>query len=164
MALPLVQFIQADQAGIKLEIVQGTTTWEAFPASRHQRKVRDLNRSIRPSPSIKNLCGCHYLDDVYIRFPDGSIKRPDISMFCDEPPISDEALDVVPGAVVEIISKGYEAKDTVIGPEFYLAQGVKDVIVIDPYQNRIHHFTSSGVTVLESPQTVRLSMGCELDA
>ena len=35
--------------------------------------------------------------------------------------------------MVEVVSRGYEAKDLEIGPRFCLSQGVKDVVVFDPY-------------------------------
>ena len=62
-----------------------------------------------------------HLADVSIHFPDGSFKRPDISIFCREPDEEDEAITLVPTAVVEVISVDYEVKDTTIGPQFYLA-------------------------------------------
>jgi hypothetical protein len=62
-------------------------------------------------------CACYSLQDVLIRFPDPdqSLKRPDIAIFCDEPPESDEALELLPQAVIEILSLGYEDKD--LGPD-----------------------------------------------
>lgn len=61
------------------------------------------------------------------------MKRPDISLFCREPDEQDEAIRLVPEAVIEVVSAGYEAKDLEIGPRFYLTQGVKDIIVFDPH-------------------------------
>ena len=64
--------------------------------------------------------------DVYIQFPNG-LKRPDISIFCQEPSEEeqDSVLTRVPEAVVEVVSKGYEAKVLDIGLPFYLSQGSK---------------------------------------
>lgn len=58
------------------------------------------------------------MSDVYVSFPDGSLKRPDISIFCQEPAEEEEAITLVPEAVIEIVSKGFEAKDFEIGPRF----------------------------------------------
>ncbi len=74
--------------------------------------------------------GCFQIPDVYIKFPDGSLKRPDIAIFCEEPPDTDEAYQQIPEAVLEVLSKDYEKKDTEIGAPFYLAQGVKDVVTL----------------------------------
>jgi hypothetical protein len=153
----------ADQVGIKLEIVEGSGTWEAWPATRHQMVLQQVERSIRPSAG-SSLCACHHFADIYIRFPDGSIKRPDISIFCSEVPLQDEALEMVPDAVVEIVSKGFEKKDLEIGPPFYLSQGVKNVVVVNPYDGKVHHHTSAGVRTFHSQQTIQLSSGCELTA
>jgi hypothetical protein len=42
-------------------------------------------------------------------------------------------ITLVPEAVIEVISKGCEAKDLEIGPPFCLSQGAKDVVMFDPY-------------------------------
>ncbi len=42
------------------------------------------------------------------------------------------ALTKKEGAVIEVVSRGFEAKDLEIGPPFYISQGVKDVVVFDP--------------------------------
>ena len=59
-----------------------------------------------------------------MQFSDGSLKRPDISIFCREPDEQDDAVTLVPEAVIEVVSKGYEAKDLQIAPDFYLSRGV----------------------------------------
>ncbi|HTQ09598.1 MAG TPA: hypothetical protein VMI31_05960, partial [Fimbriimonadaceae bacterium] len=67
-------------------------------------------------------------------------------------------------AVVEIVSRGFEKKDLEIGPPFYLSQGVKDVVVVDPYEAKVLHFTTSGVSTFDSPRKIGLTCGCELTA
>ena len=52
------------------------------------------------------------------------------------------AVTTVPEAVIEIISRGYEKKDLELGPPFYLAQGVRDIFVFDPYTEMTRHFTA----------------------
>jgi Uma2 family endonuclease len=88
------------------------------------------------------------------------LKRPDISLFCRAPEVTDEALKVVPAAVIEVISKGYEAKDLEIGPPFYLAQGVQDVVVFNPYTDEIRHFRAGQEQRMLSPVDLELSCGC----
>ncbi len=85
----------------------------------------------------------HYAD-LHIKFPDGSDNRSDVSIFCREPSETESAVTEVPEAVIEIISKGYEKKDLKLGPPFYLGQGVKDVIVYDPYTRVTKHFDAAG--------------------
>ncbi|WP_082908991.1 Uma2 family endonuclease [Chloroflexus islandicus] len=61
--------------------------------------------------------------------------QSDLAIFCAEPPDSDEAIELIPAVVVEILSPGYEDKD--LGPDgapFYLTYGVRDVVVFDPRQ------------------------------
>ncbi|NJM42768.1 MAG: Uma2 family endonuclease [Anaerolineae bacterium] len=159
--------IAADEAGIKLEIVNGLTTWETFPAARHQKAVYRIQQTIhRIEQSIKpgtndSSCGCYHYADIYIRFPDGSFKRPDISVYCQDLEDSDEATSEIPEAVIEVVSKGYEAKDAEPSRLFYLSQGVKDVIVYDPVTQAVSHTRRSGTKRLVSPVTILLECGCQ---
>ncbi|MEK7729131.1 MAG: Uma2 family endonuclease, partial [candidate division KSB1 bacterium] len=106
-------------------------------------------------------CSCVHLADVYVSFLDGSLKRPDIAIFCQEPEDNDEPIKLIPEAVIEVISKGYEAKDLEIAPRFYLSQGVKDVIVFDPYTLLVLHVRKDGVKRLLSPAQIKLECGCQ---
>ena len=155
---------RADEAGVRLELVGGLPLWEAAPARRHQQAVDHIRASIQPYPQATDTgggCACFHLADVYIRFPDGSLKRPDISIFCREPDELDEAITLVPEAVIEVVSPGYEAKDLEISPRFYLLQGVKDVVVFDPHTLFVLHMRKNGVTRQVSPVTITLACGCQ---
>lgn len=158
----LDQMIQANEMGVRLEVVRGLPLWEASPLPRHQRTVDRIRASIQPPKDTKSSskCDCVHLADVYIQFPDGSLKRPDISIFCREPEEEDEAIKLVPEAVIEVISLGYEAKDLEIGPTFYLAQGVKDVIVFDPRTLVVLHVRKDGASSTVSPVKIQLECGC----
>ena len=152
------RFIRADELGIRLEIVAGLPIWEPAPALRHQRAVDRVRASIAPRAGTP--CACVHVADVYVAFPDGSLKRPDISIFCREPTELDEAITLVPEAVIEVVSKGYEAKDLTIGPAFYLSQGVKDVIVFDPLTLSVLHARRDGSRRVASPIELELECGC----
>ena len=89
------------------------------------------------------------------------MKRPDISIFCREPDEEEEAITLVPEAAIEVVSKGYEAKDLEIGPHFYLSQGVKDVVVFDPYTLLVLHVRGDGVHRNTSPVSIDLECGCQ---
>jgi Uma2 family endonuclease len=95
-----------------------------------------------------------------VQFPDGSLKRPDISIFCREPDDIDDAITLVPEAVIEVVSKGYEAKDLEIGPPFYVSQGVKDVVVFDPATLLVLHLRRDGAVRRTSPVQLDLECGC----
>jgi Uma2 family endonuclease len=151
---------RADEAGVRLEIVGGLPLWEAAPSRRHQQAVDRIRASIEPSAKAETDCAGLHLADVYIRFPDGSLKRPDVSIFCREPDELDEAITLVPEAVIEIVSPAYAAKDLEIGPRFYLLQGVKDVIVFDPHTLLVLHMRKKGVTRQVSPVDIALECGC----
>lgn len=154
------QFLRADELGIRMEIVGGMPMWEASPVRRHQRAVDRIRASLRPAPNADEGCGCVHLADVYVAFPDGSLKRPDISIFCREPDEDDEAITLLPEAVIEVISRGYEAKDLEIGPRFYLSQGIRDVVVFDPHTLMVLHLTPTSAERLISPVDITLACGC----
>jgi hypothetical protein len=161
MTLDEIAFQAAEDLGIRLEMVGGWTIWEAHPVPRHQKAVVRIERSIMPPKGTDVSCACFHLPDVYIRFPEGSLKRPDISVFCREPDEEDEAIMLVPEAVVEILSKGYEAKDLELGVPFYRSQGVKDVVVLDPDTGEVTHHNPRGESHHMSPARLVFACGCE---
>lgn len=153
----------AAEAGVRLEIMNGLPTWEAQPVYRHQKAVERIASSIRKRSSDAS-CLCIHALDVYVQFAAG-LKRPDISIFCREPTEAeqDAALLMVPEAVVEVVSKGFEAKDLELAPSFYLSQGVKDVLVFDPSTLLVLHVTVDGAKRHTSPVVIDLVCGCSLE-
>ena len=62
-----------------------------------------------------------------------------------------------------MISKGYEAKDLEIGPQFYLSQGVKDVVVFNPYTLVVLHVRRDEVARHVSPVPIEMLCGCRCE-
>lgn len=156
------RLLRADDLGIRLEVVNGLAIWEAQPLYRHQKHVERIAQDISPSKATDG-CTCVHALDVYIQFPNG-LKRPDISIFCREPSDEeqDSALTLIPEAVIEVVSPGYEAKDLEIGPPFYLSQGVKDVIVFDPRSLLVLHLRHGHVSRQIAPVEIELLCGCKV--
>jgi Uma2 family endonuclease len=152
-------FMIADEAGVRLEIVAGLPVWEALPNLTHQETIDRIRQSFKPAEEGSG-CACLHYADLHVKFPDGSDKRPDISIFCHRPSESDSAVTEVPEAVVEVLSKGYEKKDLELGPPFYLGQGVKDVIVYDPSTKATRHFTVASSHDYSDAVTLALQCGC----
>jgi len=157
------KFIRAEELGIKLEMVGGLPIWEPHPVWKHQKHVDRIRATISriESDNALSTCACVHAADVYVGFPDGSQMRPDISIFSREPEEEEEAITLIPEAVIEVISKGYEAKDLEIGPRFYLSQGVKDVVVFDPYTLVVLHVRRDGVQRFVSPVQINFECGCK---
>lgn len=146
---------------IKLEITGGTPTWRLLPSLRHQKVIDRIRASIGHAPLKGDDCACYHVSDASLVFPDGSFKRPDIAIFCVEPPDLDEAWEQVPEAVIEIVSVGYETKDLSINPPWYLSQGVKDVIVVEPRAGEVTHYQHGAPTrIHRSPVELALLCGC----
>jgi Uma2 family endonuclease len=152
------KYLLAEQIGIRLESVGGLHIWEAQPVWKHQKAVDRIRATIRPDP--QGACECVHAADVYVSFSDGSMKRPDVSIFCKEPDEEEEAIRLLPEAVIEVVSKGYEAKDLEIAPNFYLARGVKDVIIFDPATLLVLHARKDGTKRMVSPVPIALECGC----
>jgi Uma2 family endonuclease len=157
------KLLRAEELGIRLEIVRGLPIWEPYPVYKHQKAVDRIRATIiqaETSAAAEQKRPCVHAADVYIAFPDGSLRRPDISIFCREPEEEEEAITLVPEAVIEVIGKGYEAKDLELGPRFYLAQGVKDVVVFNPYTLVALHVRQGEATRHVSPVALNLLCGC----
>lgn len=150
----------AEAADIKVELIQGLPVWEFLPSPLHTMRSKRIDRSIRPDPSSDQGCGCHSFEDMSIRFPDGSIRRPDISVFCRLPEETRESTTLVPEAVIELVSPGSEVKDLQISPSYYLSQGVKDVVAYIPETGEVRHFRRDGRRDLTSPVDIALECGC----
>ena len=157
---PEDMILQADRMNVRLELMRGMPVWEASPVAEHQLEVDRIRASLR-APEDES-CACFHLADVLFRFADDSLKRPDIAILCERPDSSllRNALPIVPEAVIEIISVGYERKDLELAPSFYLSFGVKDVVVLDPQTKLIYHYRKDGVKRLESLAEIELECGC----
>src|ERR1051325_5040245 len=100
------KFLKAEEFGIRLEIMRGLPIWEPYPVYKHQKAVDRIRATITRTDTAvvaaQTDCACVHAADVYVSFPDGSLKRPDISIFCREPAEEDEAITLVPEAVIEV--------------------------------------------------------------
>lgn len=149
----------ADHSHVRLQMTAGVPTWEAMPGWRHQRIILDVRDSVRRPSGEEGDCGCHAGVDVMVRFPEGSFRSPDVAIFCQLPPDRDGAVDILPAAVIEVVSAGYEERDR-IGLPFYLAQGIADVVVYDPPTGEVVHATAGGKTVHAAPVDLTFACGC----
>ena len=165
MSLPFSELIrEAEQINVRLEMIRGVAVWEASPVFLHQQEIKRIVASIKRLSSTG--CACIDTQDTLFRFPDGSFKRPDVALLCAMPDAveADEALSVIPAAVVEVLSKDYEYKDLVLSPPFYLENSVKDVLIFDPRTGVVVHHRADWTApqTLTSPAHLSLECGCEI--
>jgi hypothetical protein len=74
----LNQLMQADELGVRLEIVGGLPLWEASPVLRHQEAIDRIRASIKKRKMTDGgeiSCDCYHASNVTVSFPDGSIKQ-----------------------------------------------------------------------------------------
>ncbi len=157
----LEMLLEADEMGLRLEVTAGLTTWELSPMKSHQKVVDRIRASIKTT--LETCEWVHYAD-VFVRFEDGSLKRPDISVFCREPIEENTPITLTPATVIEVISKGFESKDLELNPPFYLAQGVLDILVLNPATNEVWYFRADleQPNKYVSPINLKLECGCEI--
>jgi Uma2 family endonuclease len=165
MSIPFeVSIRDAESINIKLEMIKGIPVWEASPVFQHQWELDRIRASIRRLEPDR--CACISIADVLFKFPDGSQKRPDIAILCAMPDRSttETALEIIPAAVVEIISKTYEYKDLVLAPPFYLENGIRDILIFNPADNSVLHYRPDfeQPKTYTSPITLSLECGCEI--
>ena len=151
----------AREAGLKIEVAGGLPVFEVSPSMIHQEDLLEIVNSIRQGPrAVEGGCACFRAFDALIRFPDGSYRRPDISIFCTRPPRLRAAATQVPIAVVEALSPSSVFKDTVLSPDWYLSQGVKDVFLYDPEALTVDHIRASGRERHAVPVELETETGC----
>jgi Uma2 family endonuclease len=68
--------------------------------------------------------------------------------------------EMIPEAVIEILSKGYKKKDTEISLPFYLTQGIRDIVIFDPSTNRVRHYHDGQTDEYNSPIPLTFACGC----
>lgn len=162
MSLPTYQDIQRlAYQGVRLEITGGRTTWEAMPGALHNGVVDDIRQNLTRLNAPHAACGCFHIADTYIEFAPNFLRRPDIAVFCVKPPRPDGALvGIIPGAVVEVLSAGYEQKDR-DAVALYLGYGVQDVFLVDPRRCTVEwHTFDQPAQLLDLPATCTAHMGC----
>jgi hypothetical protein len=151
----------AEDAGLRVEISRDLPIWELMPSPMHMLDAEAISQTIRPGRRAAEIgCGCHHIRDVAIRFPDGSLRRPDISVFCTRPPRTRQATTVIPTAVIEVVSPTSVMKDTQISPPFYLSHGVQDVFVYDPEALTVRHFHGEKANTFSVPADFETESGC----
>ncbi len=160
--LTMAMMEQAADAGYRLEYVSGIGgIWELMPSFLHQKHSYRIQSSIAKSKGADERdCGCVHGSDVSIQFPDKSIKRPDIAIWCEEPQNPAQSTPTLPQAVIEIVSPDYEAKDYAVGAAFYQRWSIADIVIFDPLTNDVLHINAAGETHHASPVTLTFACGC----
>jgi Uma2 family endonuclease len=149
--------LDAATAGFRLEFVGGLGVWEGPLYFQHQKARSRIQATIRPAAGTT----CFHVADVQIRFPDGSHKRPDISIFSRVPDEQNSAVTLLPEAVIEILSEGHEAKDLEVGVPFYRRMNIPDIIIFDPDTKTVLHYVNAlPPRKLTSPFEINLACGC----
>ena len=86
-----LQLLNAEDLGIRLEVAGNLRIWEPSPVIKHQLEIDRIRDSIKKTEKDGKTCECIDIADIYVQFADGSLKRPDVSIFCKMPEEEEEA-------------------------------------------------------------------------
>ncbi len=164
MIFPLEQWIRVSQEmNLRFEKLRGIAVCEANPTPFHQMEIDRIRASVRVTNP--NVSGIH-VANVLFAFEDDTFVQPDIAFLAELPILLEtyEALSVVPSAVIEVTSLGFERKDLEFKPRFYLEKGVKDILIFDPRTKVIlyHRQEWTEPKQFSSPARFELECGCEV--
>lgn len=142
--------------GVKLEVFDGFALWEVSGTVRHQNAVARVRASFDPRGT-----GAIIFRDVSVEYPDGSLRRPDLSIWPSQPDEQDEPVRGVPLATIEFVAPGSERKDLELSPAFDLRMGVGTVVVLDPATGQVRHRRRAGEWEEQlSPVEMVFECGC----
>jgi hypothetical protein len=156
----LTELLEQHNIPLRISLTGNVPTWELSPSALHQGIVDDIRGTIRLPPERASGCGSHHIADVWLRLPGIGLRRPDIAIYCERPPRQRAALTLVPTAVIEVVSAGYEHKDFDAVP-LYLAAGIADVVLVNPDTGLVTHYTHDGAAVSHhAPCQLQFQSGC----
>ena len=70
-----------EELGIRLEVAGNLRIWEASPVFKHQKEIDRIRELITKNEKMNSDYQCVNVADVYVQFPDGSLKRPTSRFF-----------------------------------------------------------------------------------
>jgi Uma2 family endonuclease len=140
------EFLRMDFGDGKAELVDGIIFMMAGALSRHN--AVQMNISIALGTRLRGS-GCRpYGPDQAVRVGRGSIRYPDVSVFCNDPAARDndrEALLGDPRVVVEILSESTKENDQRFKlPEYQELAGIDAILFVDPDAERVRLVARTG--------------------
>ena len=87
-----------------------------------------------------NDSGYVFGDNTDVRFPDGTLLKPDLSVVLEKNSAVinwRRGIFGVPDMVVEVLSRSTRKRDLTIKKDIYEAQGVKEYWIVDPWMKSI---------------------------
>ena len=143
------EFLDMDFGAARAELEDGVIYMMAGGTEQHARIAGNIFAflfvALRGS-------GCRpYGSDFAVRTAEFTVRLPDVSVYCDNPSAPENAHRKLlgdPRVVFEVLSPSTSAKDQKVKLEEYRAlDGTRDVVLIDPDQQRIRRVyrTSDGI-------------------
>lgn len=121
------------------EIIGGKKFMSPAPNPTHGGVIMRLGMIIGSYLDVDDS-GYVFSDNTDVRFPNGTLLKPDLSVVLEKnSAIIDWFRGVygVPDMVVEVLSKSTRKNDFTIKKDIYEAQGVREYWIIDPYMKAI---------------------------
>lgn len=142
------EFLAMDFGGAKAELEDGLIYMMAGGSEEHARVAGNI--MVYLAPRLRGT-GCRaYGSDFATRTEEQTVRLPDVSVYCNNPSAPENARKKLlgdPQVVFEVLSPSTSSYDQKVKLHEYCAlAGVREVILVDPSDERIHvvHRTASG--------------------
>lgn len=136
----------------RVELIDGIFYDMAAPTSLHQRMVGEIFFQIT-SFIRQNKKGCEPLlspFDIQLDCDEKTMVQPDIGILCDISKLKKWGVYGAPDFMLEVISLSSRRKDYTIKMPKYMAAGVREYWIVDPYQYKVvvYFFESEAYPVI----------------
>ena len=137
----IAEFLAMDFGGAKAELEDGIIFMMAGGSEEHARIAANIIMTL--GPRLRGS-GCRpYGSDFATRTDEGTIRFPDVSVYCNDPAAPENKRKQLlgdPAAVFEVLSPSTAAHDQRVKLEEYRGlAGLGDIVLVDPVSERIRH-------------------------
>lgn len=123
----------------RVELIDGIFYDMAAPTSLHQRMIGEIFFQIT-NFIRQNKKGCEPLlspFDIQLDCDEKTMVQPDIAILCDIGKLKKWGVYGAPDFMLEVISPSSRRKDYTIKMSKYMAAGVREYWIVDPYQYKV---------------------------
>lgn len=124
---------------VRMELIDGVFYDMGAPTTFHQRFAGELYRQIANFIYANNGDCQPYISpiDVQLDCDDDTMVQPDVIVVCDADKVKRRVVFGAPDFVCEVISPSTKRKDYTIKMSKYMAAGVKEYWIVDPYRKYV---------------------------
>lgn len=137
---------------VRMELIDGVFYDMGAPATFHQRIAGEIYRQIANFIYANNSECQPYISpiDVQLDCDDDTMVQPDVIIVCDTEKVKRRVVFGAPDFACEVISPSTKRKDYTIKMYKYMAAGVKEYWIVDPYKKyvSVYYFESPDCPII----------------